>query len=86
MSGRAGQRGQCWELRWGHMAKSADLAREETRAKSALGQKTVLSVAVRREGEELEPVSASTTAGPLLDSFMGSFQQSRAALVVMLKR
>lgn len=68
------------------MANSAGLAREETRAKLVLGQKTILSVAVRREGEEPELVSASTAVGPLLDSFMGSFQQSGAALVVMLKR
>lgn len=50
MSGRAGQRG----LRWDNMANSAGLAREETRAKLVLGQKTILSVAVRREGEEPE--------------------------------
>lgn len=56
------------------MAKSAYLAREEIRAKSGSGQWTALYVAVGKEGEE--PVTASTTTGPLLDSFMGSFQQS----------
>lgn len=66
------------------MAKSADLAREETRAKLVLEQWTVLFFAVGREGEG--PVTALTTAGHVLDFFMGSFQQSGAALVVMQKR
>lgn len=56
MSGREGQRDQCWELRWGQIAKSTDLAREETRAKLFLGQKTVLNISIRREGEEPEPL------------------------------
>lgn len=47
----------------GHMAKNTDLAREETRAKLALGQKTVLNVA--EEGKVKNQNHCRASAGSL---------------------